>query len=660
MATITGTPNADTLRGTVNADSINGAAGDDVIIGGGGADTLDGGTGNDRFTWVVGDGSDQVEGGAGVDEQFLTGTAGADNFTLSASGGHVLASDGAETLNIHGVEEISIQPLGGADTVQVGDLSTTEVRTLVIDVGGGDTQADTVKLSGAATTDVISVQSAGETALRIQDSAGGVVTTTVISSLTSDDQVSINGGAGDDTITVTNPSGQINAAGLVLAGGAGNDTITGADEADGFIWSIGDGADKIDGGGGQDTVVVDGSNSADNISFGVDLTGGVTVNGQSVISFVNVESASINAGGGDDTITGVGASGIGFLGSTVSAGAGNDLIDVFGTMKLVDGGAGNDSITVNGPADFPAVTTILGGDGNDAISYNLAQGQHGLDFIDGGTGSNFVVITPFQSSNPNQDVAYRETLQVSGAGAEFDVRNSATPNLETIDITNEQQVVLSGGGAADQISVGDLAGSGVTSVTVDLSVSFGGPGSNLVDVPDGRADEVDLQGKAGANQVVFADGPGGVTISGLSANVFIRGLDEGGAASGGVRDNIVLATGGGNDVIDLSQSHAGYFATIDAGAGNDTITAGTGPEIFQFTFGHDRIDHFNVAEDTVSLTHLFNSDGVPDLSLGDMEANGHILQVGANVLISDGTSHFLTLTNVSLNSLSDSNFIFGV
>ncbi len=716
MPTITGTTNADTLRGAVTAESITGAAGDDLIIGGGGADTIDGGAGNDRFTWTVGDGSDVVEGGAGVDEQFLTGAAAADSFVLSASGGHVLANaNGVETLDIHGTEEISLQTLGGGDKIQVGDLSTTDVRTLVIDAGAGDLQADTVALTGAATNDTISVQISSASGLRVLDGANGVVVTTVVSSLGAEDQVSVDGGAGNDNIVVTTPSGALSAATIMVSGGDGSDTLTGSNGAevlqgghgadsisggagdDTIIWNLGDGSDTIDGGAGSDRLVIQGGSGDDTLSWPVISGGLVTSNVETIEldggggndSIVGGDHQILNGGDGDDTIGG------GSGGDTISGGSGADLIIGKG---LLDGGDGNDGIFAVG-SDAGIATTVLGGAGDDAILANFVSSaplpndqDHTTGIttnyvIDGGSGRDVVTLglNLDQKSDPGNP--WVETLSASGGsvaavlqhGANHDdnyvfINNEAPMAPEqdaannpstvfpgpggvadtmNLTMTNVEELDLSGGVGPDKYVVGDLSGAGVNLLRLDLT-----DGPN-----DAMPDQVDLQGSASSSVITLADSfvanTPTLTVTGLAETVVISGLHSFVNALGPSRDQVVLAAGIGNDVIDLSNTHSDYFLTVDAGAGDDTITAGSGMEEFAFTFGHDRINHFNVAQDSIHLTRLFNSEGVPDFSLSDMEANGHIFQQGANVLITDGHTHFLTLVGVNLSSLSDSNFTFG-
>jgi hypothetical protein len=47
-----------------------------------------------------------------------------------------------------------------------------------------------------------------------------------------------------------------------------------------------------------------------------------------------------------------------------------------------------------------------------------------------------------------------------------------------------------------------------------------------------------------------------------------------------------------------------------------------------------------------------------DHSLAQMEANGHIFRSGLNVVLTDGAGASLTLMNIKLGDLTDSDFLF--
>ena len=119
-----------------------------MLLGGDGNDTMDGskgndvalmGAGDDTFAWDPGDGSDVVEGGDGDDSMQFIGANIAEQIHVSANGNRVLfVRDIANvTMDLAGVEQIDFQALGGADLVDVGDLTGTDLASLQVDLGEG-------------------------------------------------------------------------------------------------------------------------------------------------------------------------------------------------------------------------------------------------------------------------------------------------------------------------------------------------------------------------------------------------------------------------------------------------------------------------------------------------------------------------------------------
>ncbi len=66
-------------------------------------------------------------------------------------------------MDVNGVEQVNLVALGGADNINVGDLTGTGVTDVNIDLsatsgsGVGDGQADTVTVNGTAHHDAITV-----------------------------------------------------------------------------------------------------------------------------------------------------------------------------------------------------------------------------------------------------------------------------------------------------------------------------------------------------------------------------------------------------------------------------------------------------------------------------------------------------------------------
>src|SRR5262249_61352252 len=101
--------------------------------------------------------------------------------------------------DLNGIEHIQLASLGGADTVNVGDLSGTDARQVAIDLSGtqgsgqGDGVADTVTVNGTAGDDRISVVSNGSSVV-VNGLAAQVTITGIDAGI---DQLTVNGGGGN-------------------------------------------------------------------------------------------------------------------------------------------------------------------------------------------------------------------------------------------------------------------------------------------------------------------------------------------------------------------------------------------------------------------------------------------------------------------------------
>ena len=243
----------DTLNGNDGLDILNGGANDDVLNGGGENDNLEGGTGNDTVNgggqadsifWAAGDGNDVTDGGSGDDtfqvfgDEFGgTSAFAGETFTLGTFNGgvsSVLSRTGGGTedaaLEFRGIEIVDITGLGGADTLNVNDLSGTGISGIVF-IGGdgservGNNSNTSITVYGEDGSDFLSGGSADDTFFggnrgdRISGQAGNDV---------------IFGEAGDDS----------------LFGSPGNDFIHGGSGNDDVVGGVGD--DRMTGSEGVD------------------------------------------------------------------------------------------------------------------------------------------------------------------------------------------------------------------------------------------------------------------------------------------------------------------------------------------------------------------------------------------------------------------------
>src|SRR5215204_6540153 len=575
----------DTLLGKGGADFLFGGAGDDVLTGGDGDDQVFGEAGNDRMIWNPGDDTDLFEGGDGIDTAEVNGGNGAEDFTVTANGARVR------------FDRLDTAPFSL-------DIGTTE--NLIVNMNGGD---DSFSASGN------------------------------LSPLIS---LTVDGGAGDDTILAGN------GADLLLGGDGndfvdgnqGNDTaLLGAGE-DTFQWDPGDGSDVIEGGDGTDTLLFNGANIAENFN--------ISTNGQRVLFTRNianivmdlndVEHITLNALGGADVTTVADLSGTdvtqvtlnlaGTLGGLTGDGAadvvitnatsGDDIVDVFGagtsatvvglsTQVNVTGAEGaNDSLVINalGGDDAIAATTVPagvmkltidGGAGDDTI-----LGSQGADVILGGDGNDFVVgdngndlalmgagddVFQWDPGDGNDTVEGQDgtdALLFFGANINENINISANGGrvlfsrdvaAVTMDLDDVERIGLRALGGADNIVVGDLSGTDVKTVDIDLRGPNGGG--------DGAADMVTVNATQGADVFGVAGDAGGVTVFGLPETVNIFFQEQ-------ANDRLVLNGQGGDDVIDATSLEAdGIQLTMNGGLGLDILLGSAGNDLVNGGDGND-------------------------------------------------------------------------
>jgi Ca2+-binding RTX toxin-like protein len=174
---------------------------------------------------------------------------------------------------------------------------------------------------------------------------------------------------------------------------------------------------------------------------------------------------------------------------------------------------------------------------------------------------------------------------------------------------------------------------------------------------------VTVKATAGADDVSVASSGASVVVEGLSEQVTITGAEA-------ANDSLVISGLDGNDTIDASALNAGQIKlVIDGGAGNDTIIGsqghdvligGAGDDKFVLTAGesgNDTIVGFQ-AHGASTQGDVIALAGFSDQTFDQAVADGHIAQVGTDVVISDGTNTVATLQNISLDSLHANDFLF--
>jgi Ca2+-binding RTX toxin-like protein len=517
----------------------SGGPGADVLSGGPKADRLSGGPGDDSFDWSPGDGSDIVKGEGGTDAMRFVGSDADEHFDLSASGSDLRLFRDLDnvTVDAGGLEALDLRALGGADGVTVGNLAGSGLGSLRLDLAaggsGGDGESDAVDVVGTADSDTIDAEPVGGA--------------TVVSGL-----------AAQITIADADPSGDR----LRLDPLDGNDRVT-----------VGPTPLRVadTGGGGIDTLIPVGTNGADNFLIAPESGSTIEVARDPQIIDATVETVELDARGGDDSVFADPGLAAIVGGITVDGGDGDDNIH---------GGDGNDLLIGGDGSD-----TINSGQGNDQVS--LARGNDTYvwnpgdqsDFVSGSLGNDTV---DFNGSNVGEHV----NLSPIGPPGSDEMELTRDVAAVTVDTDAVESVRYNALGSADTITVGDLTGTGVKDVTLDLGGLPGVAG-------DGAADSVIVNGTAVNDNVQVSGDASGVNVNGLVPRVSIvdQTVSEDALTVNALAgDDIVVATGLAANGIMLTEDGGEGADVLDGGAGNDTLLGGDGDDLLEGGPGTDVLD----------------------------------------------------------------------
>ncbi|MEJ0074504.1 MAG: Ig-like domain-containing protein [Alphaproteobacteria bacterium] len=347
------------------------------------------------------------------------------------------------------------------------------------------------------------------------------------------------------------------------------------------------------------TLSIAGDDTQNAISVSRDVAGTILVNGGAIAitggpaTTANTTLIDVSALGDLDTIQFDDTNGA-LPAATIAGGDGADMIVGAGEADTITGGHGDD-------------TALMGG-GDDTFIWNPGDGS---DIVEGQGGTDTL---QFNGAN------VAEQIDISANGSR--VRFTRDVGTITMDLNSVEHITFNALGGADTVTVGDLSGTNAQLVTIDLAGTLGGT------TGDGQVDGVTVNGTAAADSIAVSNASGSVTVTGLAAAVSILHPDA--------TDNLILNTGGGDDVVNASALSAGAVAlTINGGAGNDlligsqgrdTIVGGTGADTALMGGGDDTYvwnpgDGSDIVEGQAgSDTLLFNGANVAEKI--DISANG--------------------------------------
>ncbi|HTQ15109.1 MAG TPA: calcium-binding protein [Rhizomicrobium sp.] len=465
-------------------------------------------------------------------------------------------------------------------------------------------------------------------------------------------EANFTGTAGNDTFTGTNGIDTFD-----LSQG-GNDTASGLGGADTFDMGAAlNTADKIDGGGGLDTMNLAG-----------DYSSGVTFN---ATTMVGVETLSL-AGGFSYKLTTNDATVASGARLTVDASAlaSGDVLTFNGGAETdgrfsITGGAGNDVITAGAGDDV-----VAGGDGNDKIS--LAAG--GNDTANGGNGNDSFLMG---------GAATQDDRINGGAGNDTIVLNGDYLSYYSLqNVTNVEKLALTGGHHYF-VSLADSTVAAGRTLTVDATALGNGDGS-VFDAGQETDGYLHYEGGQGADILFYGgnfvaadhiDGGGGsqdnLVLSGdysgthalaLNADsiVNIENLDLENPYNFNIRSDDGTVAAGQTLYVEVSQSDAAHYVIFNGaaetdgmfdfipGSGNDKLTGGAQADTFTMTNGGDDTvsggggnDNFYFDKTFTAADSVDGGSGNDTLVLQGEYTGSHAVVMGAD-----------TLTNVETIELS--------
>jgi Ca2+-binding RTX toxin-like protein len=565
---------------------------DDISLSGTDAAALfaRGDDGNDTLTGIAsGDASINLEGGAdadsislqGIDNAELTGigSGGEDNFLVTSTGTRDTRLSGDDLFGNNGND---------AFVVHLGALT----GGVFID---GYEETDSLEIFGTA---------ANETITKTADTITCDAPVEQVIFYASIETVTINAGAGDDTIIDPGEN-------AFLFGDDGNDTIIvdattgngvfvdGGDNSDTIIAVLGslDGPVTVldSGTTGSDTLVVQGTDGDDEIA--VSATG-VASGGQSIILATTLAALAIDAGAGNDAITVSDLGGnAGSLSLDGGAGADSFELDNVGASVdslAIDGGDDADQLTVQG--ELPADTTIV----------NVVESAPPAATVLGPTSAIRQQPTTFfidaTDASPSDNAAGFEYSINWGDGSPIQIIPATAGNGAGVSV---EHAFATAGSFMLSVTAKDQGGETSPPATHNIAISVAAViGNNLVVGGTSGDDVIHFAAASGGNIKAYVNGAwlGPYTASG-------RAIAYGGAGNDLLSVGTLANRNGwlfGGSGIDLLNGGPGDDV-LDGGPGLDLISGGLGRDLIIGGDGSDSL--FGNADEDIIVAGTTAYDG---------------------------------------------------
>jgi Ca2+-binding RTX toxin-like protein len=368
---LVGTSGADRLDGNNGSDTISGLDGDDRLYGRAGSDSIDAGAGNDHVEG--GPGADRIDGGAGDD--YLVGGHG-DDIVRGGAGNDWLGDTAA-------------RGGGGGDALH-GDDGDDQLIMYRYEPFFGEGVIDS--LDGGNGDDILILQRYGPAPGATHFLSGGEGKDRISAGLAGAGTLIIDGGAGEDIVTLFDQRG---GASAIVTLGAGADILT-----SGYGWDPFESSLRI--------TDFEAGKPGDRLDFSASL-GGVLTGDWTVVTLFQTGHFGLvpfaggtlllidRDGGGDDFVTLATLDGVTPL-ALQNGNIGGSVLPFTSFTEGSDqiaGTAGTDFLSGLGGADFFRLQqggddAVAGGLGDDAFYFGAAYTAS--DHVDGGAGTDTLIL----------------------------------------------------------------------------------------------------------------------------------------------------------------------------------------------------------------------------------------------------------------------------
>ena len=199
-----------------------------------------------------------------------------------------------------------------------------------------------------------------------------------------------------------------------------------------------------------------------------------------------------------------------------------------------------------------------------------------------------------------------------------------------MDVDDLERVEFNALGGLDNVTVGDLTGTDVSQVAVDLALLGGG---------DAQADSVTVNGTTGDDEIDVSGSGSSLNVTGLHTGVSIANAEV-------ANDRLTVNAQGLDDVVNAGGLAAGVIqTTFNGGLGNDIFIGGAGADLVNGGDGND-VGLLGAGNDTFVWNPGDDNDTIEGQAGTDrMTFNG--ANIAENITVSPNGGRVIFFRNVA-------------